>query len=173
MDAHWAVVFGQSDENGAFPTVCSLTYSILLRVSFPIQGSRECKVGFYMYISCSYKERNVVNKAKINLRRNVPVLWCDTRIPSILALIVRTRCQRNTRGRKNPRSHAFGRYGVETTPKTIKSCSFFLERITHFCDIFALHILFSSWKGTDRKRRHTNAAPPTPFHPFSDFYPLY
>jgi len=28
------------------------------------------------------------------------VLWCDTRIPSILALIVRTRCQRITRGRK-------------------------------------------------------------------------
>jgi len=70
------------------------------------------------------------------------VLWCDTGIPSILALIVRTRCQRNTRGQKNPRSQAFGRYGVETTPKTVKSCVFFLERILHISVIFLLCICY-------------------------------
>ena len=95
------------------------------------------------------------------------VLWCDTRIPSILVLIVRTRCQRNTRGRKNPRFQAFGRYGVETTPKTVKSCVFVLERIAHFCDIFALHMLFASWRGSDIKQRQRNAHPLTPFHPQS------
>jgi len=26
VDAHWSVVFGKLNENGAFPTVCSLAY---------------------------------------------------------------------------------------------------------------------------------------------------
>ena len=93
------------------------------------------------------------------------VLWCDTGIPSILALIVRTRSQRITRGQKNHRSQAFGRYGVETTPKTVKSCVFFLERIAHFCDIFALHMLFASWWGSDITQTQRNAHPLIPFHP--------
>ena len=80
---------------------------------------------------------------------------------------IRTRCQRNTRGQKNPRSQAFGRYEVETTPKTVKSCVFFLKRIAHFCGIFALHMLFASWRGSDIKQRQRNVHPLTPFHPES------
>jgi len=98
------------------------------------------------------------------------VLWCDTRIPPTLALILRTRCQRNTRGRKNPRSQAFGKYGVGTTPKTVKSCVFFLERLAHFCDFFYLHMLFSHERARAANgdiQTHPHLPHSTPFQPQS------